>query len=89
MIGEKGKVIYARGANITNDKAVVDYLNFLNFDAPEVVDDTRSPQAMIDEAVNAAKDADALQGKLDPLIGAQQALLKQDSAAPKAEASKS
>ncbi|MEO8491393.1 MULTISPECIES: beta-glucosidase BglX [unclassified Pseudomonas] len=60
VIGEKGKVIYARGANITNDKRVVDYLNFLNFDAPEVVDDTRSPQVLIDEAVKAAKDADVV-----------------------------
>ena len=60
VIGEKGKIIYARGANITNDKAVVDYLNFLNFDAPEVVDDTRPAQVMIDEAVKAAKDADVV-----------------------------
>ncbi|WQG58606.1 beta-glucosidase BglX [Pseudomonas sp. RTB3] len=60
VIGEKGKIIYARGANITNDKAVVDYLNFLNFDAPEVVDDARPAQAMIDEAVKAAKDADVV-----------------------------
>src|SRR5476649_1323969 len=60
VIGEKGKVIYARGANITNDKAVVDYLNFLNFDAPEVVDDTRPAQVLIDEAVKAAKDADVV-----------------------------
>ena len=60
VIGEKGKVIYARGANITNDKAVVDYLNFLNFDAPEVVDDKRAPQELIDEAVKAAKSADVI-----------------------------
>ena len=47
----------------------------------------RSQRLAVDVVVlNAAKDADVLQGKLDPLIGAQQALLKQDSSAPKAEA---
>jgi beta-glucosidase len=38
-----------------DDKAVVDYLNFLNFDAPEVVNDPRPAQVMIDEAVKAAQ----------------------------------
>ena len=60
VIGEKGKVIYARGANITGDKAVLDYLNFLNFDAPEVVDDPRPAQVLIDEAVKAANNADVI-----------------------------
>ncbi|KIR14301.1 Periplasmic beta-glucosidase precursor [Pseudomonas fluorescens] len=54
------KLIYARGANITGDKKVLDYLNFLNFDAPEVVDDPRPAQVLIDEAVKAAKDADVV-----------------------------
>lgn len=59
-LGAQSTLIYARGANITSDKKVLDYLNFLNFDAPEVVDDPRSAQALIDEAVKAAKDADVV-----------------------------
>ena len=60
VIGDKSKLIYARGANITGDKKVLDYLNFLNFDAPEVVDDPRPASVLIDEAVKAAKDADVV-----------------------------
>ncbi|WP_339453278.1 beta-glucosidase BglX [Pseudomonas sp. EA_5y_Pfl2_R50] len=60
VIGNKANLIYARGANITSDKKVLDYLNFLNFDAPEVVDDPRPASVLIDEAVKAAKDADVI-----------------------------
>lgn len=60
VIGEKANLIYARGANITSDKKVLDYLNFLNFDAPEVVDDPRPANVLIDEAVKAAKNADVI-----------------------------
>lgn len=60
LIGNKANLIYARGANITSDKKVLDYLNFLNFDAPEVVDDPRPATVLIDEAVKAAKDADVI-----------------------------
>ncbi|MBP5948880.1 beta-glucosidase BglX [Pseudomonas sp. P42] len=60
LIGDKSNLIYARGANITSDKKVLDYLNFLNFDAPEVVDDPRPANVLIDEAVKAAKDADVI-----------------------------
>ncbi|MHC8412630.1 beta-glucosidase BglX [Pseudomonas sp. Hz4] len=59
-LGAQSTLIYARGANITSDKKVLDYLNFLNFDAPEVVDDPRPAQVLIDEAVKAAKDADVV-----------------------------
>lgn len=59
-LGDKSTLIYARGANITSDPKVLGYLNFLNFDAPEVVDDPRSAQVLIDEAVKAAKDADVV-----------------------------
>ncbi|RON55093.1 beta-glucosidase BglX [Pseudomonas frederiksbergensis] len=59
-VADKATLLYARGANITSDKKVLDYLNFLNFDAPEVVDDPRSAQVLIDEAVKAAKDADVV-----------------------------
>jgi beta-glucosidase len=53
-VPDKAKLLYARGANVTEIPAVVEYLNFLNWDAPEVVQDPRSPQQMIDEAVAAA-----------------------------------
>lgn len=56
----KGRLLYARGANVSEDKAVVEYLNFLNWDEPEVVQDKRSPQEMIDEAVATAKQADVI-----------------------------
>ncbi|MDQ7955177.1 MAG: beta-glucosidase BglX [Pseudomonadota bacterium] len=60
IAGQKGSLVYARGANVSEDKAVVEYLNFLNWDEPEVVQDKRSPQEMIDEAVAAAKQADVV-----------------------------
>ena len=59
-IGQQDNLIYARGANITDDQSVVDYLNFLNFDAPEVVNDPRPAPEMIDEAVKAAQQADVV-----------------------------
>lgn len=59
-LARQGTLIYARGANITDDPAIVDYLNFLNFDAPEVTNDPRPAQVMIDEAVKAARQADVV-----------------------------
>lgn len=56
----KGEVLYARGANITDDNRVVGYLNFLNWDNPEVVQDKRSSGEMIEEAVRVARDADVV-----------------------------
>ncbi|WP_409271857.1 beta-glucosidase BglX [Pseudomonas sp. KCJK9111] len=56
----KGKLVYAKGSNVTGDKAILDYLNFLNFDAPEIVDDPRPPAVLIDEAVKAAQQADVV-----------------------------
>lgn len=56
-VGDQGKVLYAKGANITNDKGIVDFLNLYE-EAVKV--DPRSPQAMIDEAVNAAKQSDVV-----------------------------
>ena len=56
----QGRLLYARGANVTEDKAIVEYLNFLNWDAPEVVQDARTPQQMIDEAVAMARQADVI-----------------------------
>lgn len=56
----KGQVVYARGANVTDDARVVNYLNFLNWDKPEVVQDKRPPAEMIDEAVRVARGADTI-----------------------------
>ncbi len=53
----KGNVVYAKGANITNDKDIV---NFLNLYEPAVAVDPRSPKAMIDEAVAAAQKSDVV-----------------------------
>jgi len=59
-LGERGRLIYARGANITDDPRMVEYLNFLNWDNPEVVQDPRSVDEMIAEAVAAAEQADVI-----------------------------
>ncbi|UXH40957.1 beta-glucosidase BglX [Pseudomonas promysalinigenes] len=56
----KAKLVYAKGANIIGDKAIVDYLNFLNADAPEIVDDPRPAGVMIDEAIKAAQQSDVV-----------------------------
>ena len=56
----KGNVVHARGANITDDARVVGYLNFLNWDNPEVVQDKRSTGEMIEEAVRVARGADTI-----------------------------
>ena len=56
----KAKLVYAKGSNVTGDKAILDYLNFLNFDAPEIVDDPRPPAVLIDEAVKAARQSDVV-----------------------------
>lgn len=59
-IAGKARLINVRGANITDDPKVVAHLNHLNWDRAEVVQDPRSPQALIDEAVAVAKEADVV-----------------------------
>ncbi|WP_431223157.1 beta-glucosidase BglX [Serratia sp. L9] len=56
-VGEKANILYAKGANITQDKSIIDYLNLYE---PAVVFDSRSPQQMIDEAVKVARQADVV-----------------------------
>jgi len=56
-MGNQGSVIYARGSNITDDQGIVDFLNQYE---PAVVQDKRTPQAMIDEAVDVAKKSDVV-----------------------------
>jgi beta-glucosidase len=57
VAGGKANLLYARGANVTDDQAIVDYLN--SYDKA-VVNDPRPAQAMIDEAVSVAKKADVV-----------------------------
>ncbi|MBF6636249.1 beta-glucosidase BglX [Rouxiella silvae] len=54
-LGDKATLLYARGANITNDKTIYDFLN--SYDKA-VTNDPRTPQQMIDEAVKTAEKAD-------------------------------
>ena len=56
-VGENGKVLYAKGANVTSDKGIIDFLNQYE-EAVKV--DPRSPQEMIDEAVQTAKQSDVV-----------------------------
>ncbi|MDZ7279006.1 beta-glucosidase BglX [Pantoea eucrina] len=53
----KGTVLYAKGANVTDNAGVQAFLNQYE---PAVSVDTRSPQALIDEAVAQAKKADVI-----------------------------
>ena len=59
-IGDKARLLFARGANVTEDRSIVDYMNYPNREAQEIVQDGRMPQEMIDEAVAAAKQADVV-----------------------------
>ncbi|WP_312254699.1 beta-glucosidase BglX [Stutzerimonas nitrititolerans] len=59
-LGDHGRLVYARGANVTDDEKLVEYLNFLNWDNPEVVQDPRPANQMIAEAVAAARQADVV-----------------------------
>lgn len=56
----KARLLVARGANIADDPEIVSYLNRLNWDRAEIVQDPRSPQALIDEAVAVARQADVV-----------------------------
>ncbi|MDF7680742.1 beta-glucosidase BglX [Enterobacteriaceae bacterium ESL0689] len=57
VLGDKGKILYARGANVTHDSGIIAFLNQYE---PAVQVDPRSPQAMIDEAIACAKRADVI-----------------------------
>lgn len=56
-VGDKAKLVYARGANISDKPYVLDYLNFIE---KEVEVDPRPAQEMIDEAVKVAEQADVV-----------------------------
>lgn len=56
-VGDKATIVYARGANITDHQDMLAYLN--SYDRA-VQNDPRAAQAMIDEAVKAARGADVV-----------------------------
>lgn len=59
-VGDQARIIHALGANVTDDRKIVEYLNFLNWDTPEVTPDPRSPDELIAEALKAAEQADVI-----------------------------
>jgi len=56
-VGDNAKILYAKGANLTNDKGIIQFLN--QYEQGVAVDE-RTPQAMIDEAVQTANQADVV-----------------------------
>ncbi|ELY4664867.1 beta-glucosidase BglX [Cronobacter muytjensii] len=57
VAGDKAKILFAKGANVTDDKGIVDFLNLYE---PAVAVDKRTPKEMIDEAVSVAKQSDVV-----------------------------
>ncbi|WP_045488254.1 beta-glucosidase BglX [Pseudomonas sp. StFLB209] len=56
-VGDKAKLVYARGANVSDKEYVLDYLNFIE---KEIEVDPRPAQEMIDEAVKVAEQSDVI-----------------------------
>jgi beta-glucosidase len=56
-VGDKASIVHVKGANVTDQKDIVAFLNQYE---PAVQVDPRTPKEMIDEAVNAAKNADVV-----------------------------
>jgi len=59
-VGSQAKVLYAKGANITDDKNVLTFLNHIILDRKEVDIDSRPASDMIDEAVRIARQSDVI-----------------------------
>lgn len=53
----KATLLYAKGANLSDNKGIQDFLNLYE---PAVTVDPRTPQTMIDEAVEKARQADVI-----------------------------
>ncbi|MCQ4093056.1 beta-glucosidase BglX [Erwinia persicina] len=53
----KATLLYTKGANVTDDKGIQDFINLYE---KAMTVDTRSPQQMLDEAVETAKKADVV-----------------------------
>lgn len=59
-VGGQANVVYARGANVTDNAKSMRFLNNIILDHTEIEPDSRSAQALIDEAVKAASSADVI-----------------------------
>jgi beta-glucosidase len=57
VVGEETTLLYAKGANITDDAAIAKYLNLYQ---TTVDSDTRTPEKLIEEAVEVARKADQI-----------------------------
>jgi beta-glucosidase len=57
-LGDQTRLLYARGADITDDPSVLNYLNQPGANPSDVEVDPRSAQQMIEEAVKVAEQAD-------------------------------
>ena len=65
----KARLLTAHGANVLDDQKVVDYLNYLNWEKPEVIQDPRGRDEMIAEAVAIAQQADVVIAAVGELRG--------------------
>jgi beta-glucosidase len=59
-VADPGQVVYAKGANMTDDRATQDFISHFNPETVKSALDPRSSQVMIDEALAAARDADVI-----------------------------
>ena len=59
-VGDQARILYARGANVTDDQKTIDFLNGITMDRVEVQNDPRPDAEMIAEAVRAAEQADVV-----------------------------
>ncbi|RFM29938.1 beta-glucosidase BglX [Deminuibacter soli] len=66
LVGDKVNVLYAKGANLLDDTAI---LKQLNANGGEIVADAKSPEALLNEAVSTAKQADVVVAVLGEASG--------------------
>ncbi|WPO99093.1 beta-glucosidase BglX [Pseudomonas sp. HR96] len=59
-VGDQAKIVYAKGANITEDPREISFLNHIIFDRKEIDIDPRPASEMIAEALKAAAGADVI-----------------------------
>lgn len=57
VMGKKGKLLYAKGSNISDD---MEFAKRVNVFGPQIVIDERSPEKMIEEGVEKAEKADVI-----------------------------
>ncbi|KAA9000609.1 beta-glucosidase BglX [Affinibrenneria salicis] len=57
VAGPRARILYAKGANVTDHQGIIDFLN--QYEAAVAIE-KRSPQALLDEALVAARQADVV-----------------------------